>query len=93
MLRLGKIVALLSFLIGTVLLLSFLYNLDLRIAFFSQYFIAGACLVNFIVFVLILFFSDRTHKDLKKTILLMLLNIPISLVYLYIVLLQFRNLD
>lgn len=91
--KLGIIVALLSFIIGTLLLLSFLYDNNLKIAYIGQYFVVGACIVNFIVFLLILSFTNTKHKDFKKTIVIMLLNIPIALIYLYIVILQFRNLD
>lgn len=85
----GKIVALLSFVIGTILLSLYLYFGDLAITTgFAISFIAIALIVNSILFAIILvsaIFKPNNRTNAIETCGLMLLNIPIAILYFYMV--------
>ena len=85
----GKIIALLSFVIGTILLSLYLYYdekvVPIYLAFF---FVVGAVIINIVMVIVItgraiLIESERIENI--KTIAIMLINIPVSILYLYMV--------
>jgi len=85
----GQVVALLSFVIGTSLLAFYLYfgpdYMPLGLAFA---FILLAIIVNSVLFIAIIGTTmfRKTHQlEALKTCGLMLLNIPISLLYFYMI--------
>ena len=85
----GQVVALLSFVIGTTLLAFYLYFgenfIPLGLAFL---FIIVAIIVNSVLFVAIIgttMFRKTHQKEALKTCGLMLLNIPIAILYFYMV--------
>lgn len=85
----GKIVALLSFVIGTILLAFYLYYgekvVDIFVAFL---FVIAALIINTVIVTVIigrtiLIKSERIENI--KTIAIMLTNIPISILYFFMV--------
>ena len=86
----GKAIALVSFVIGTCLLSFYLYFGESFIPFeFSIGFIITAFIVNLIVFIVLIGYAIlNTHHRFEalKTCGFMLLNIPIAVLYFYIVL-------
>ncbi len=81
-------IAIVSFLIGTSLLLLYIFFKWSDLLFIGVNYVRIAFLINaiFLVFLIInaLFFSKDTKENLI-TILLFLLNIPITLIYLQII--------
>ncbi|WP_418604260.1 hypothetical protein [Hwangdonia sp.] len=86
---LGKIVAFLSFIIGTTTLSLYLYfDNSNSIGSFGFYFVIIALVINMLLLVvnIIAIAIDSQHRsELIKTSGIMLLNIPIAVVYFYIV--------
>lgn len=85
----GQIVALLSFVIGTILLAFYLYFGEEVINVFAAFFfVVGALIANTVLITVIIgraiLYSQHRLKSLK-TIALMLINIPISILYFYMV--------
>lgn len=84
-----KIVALLSFLIGTVLLAIYLYFDYLNaISMFGFYFVIIAFIANailLIVNIIAIIIDSNYRTELIKACAFMLLNIPIAILYFYIV--------
>ncbi|WP_445732751.1 hypothetical protein [Mariniflexile sp.] len=85
----GKLIAFLSFTLGTVLLALFLYfEKSPDIGNLGFYFITSALVVNSLLFSVnaIAILIDKKHRiELLKTCGIMLFNIPIALLYLYII--------
>ena len=86
----GKIVAALSFIIGTILLSLYLYlNHSEYILGFGFYFIIVAIIINSLL-LLILLLTSALYQNYRFTLLkvfgIILLNIPVAIGYLYIVL-------
>ncbi len=85
----GKITALLSFVIGTMLLAFYLYFGESFIPIpLGLGFVVIALIVNTILFIIILgsaIIYQRSRIELLKTCGLMLLNIPIAIGYFYMV--------
>lgn len=85
----GKIIAFLSFIIGTIIVSLYLYfNNSNAIGSFGFYFVIIALIINMLLLVvnIIAIIIDGTHRaELIKTCGIMLLNIPIAILYVYIV--------
>lgn len=85
---LGRKLALLSFLIGSMLFLLYYLTSFWGLFFAGYLFIAAAVIGNSTVLILILisaYRNNETHKTNLFTSILMLLNIPIALTYLWII--------
>ncbi len=79
--------ALTSFVLGTICLLLFKTSSDYGFVAIGYYYTLFAALINTILLLLVLFNTLRTLKDYRehlKTILVVLLNIPIVFFYLEI---------
>jgi cellulose synthase/poly-beta-1,6-N-acetylglucosamine synthase-like glycosyltransferase len=86
--KLGKYLALFSFLLGTLILVIYFFTSSFWIAYIGCSFIIFVGLINLGVFSAILFkaFNEQENKrKFFKTCGLMLLNIPIVLFYFWIV--------
>jgi len=85
----GKIIALLSFIIGTITFSLYLYfDNSNTIGSFGFYFIIIALIINMLLLVvnIIAIIIDNEHREeLIKTCGIMLINIPIAILYFYIV--------
>jgi hypothetical protein len=85
----GKITAILSFVIGTILLAFYLYFGESFIPItLGLGFVAVALIINTVLFIACLgsaIIYHRNRIELLKTCGLMLLNIPISIGYFYMV--------
>jgi len=85
----GKIIALLSFVIGTILLSLYLYYGEKIVSIYlALFFVVGAVIINIVMVTVIigraiLIESERIENI--KTIAIMLINIPVSILYLYMV--------
>ncbi|GAA3569813.1 hypothetical protein [Snuella lapsa] len=86
---LGKGFALLSFIMGTSLLSLYLYfDKSSTISSIGFYFVIAAFLINsllFIINVVGILTSPKHQLELIKTCGIMLLNVPVAILYLYIV--------
>jgi hypothetical protein len=85
---LGRNVFLGSFLTGTFLLVMFLITKADLLTILGFYFVIAAAVVNIIVLLyeLLVFLTDASnHKPSGNSVLLLLLNIPVTLLYLFIV--------
>lgn len=83
----GKNVFLISFLFGTAIFIGFCITKSWFFVWMGFYYIVAAVIVNIIVFLheLLAFIIDVTDKKLHgNSILLVLLNIPIALLYFFI---------
>jgi len=84
----GKLIAIISFGIGTFMLLIYFLTMSTEFAFFSYYLLVILFTTNFITLI-ILFIRLYQKKERKigilKTIGILLLNIPIAIIYFYIV--------
>ena len=86
----GKLIALISFLLGTYLLVSFLLfpKVD-SIVIIGLYYVGYATIINVILFVfliIVVFIYWDYRVNILKTCGLLLLNIPIAIGYFFIVL-------
>lgn len=88
-LDISKIVAGISFILGTLLLVLFLFFRELEsIVMYGLYYVIIAFIINtFIIFWLIIKFVIRPEKreESLKSIGLILINIPIAIGYFFIV--------
>ncbi len=86
----GKLTALISFAIGTFLLIFFLlFKNHQSIIMIGIYYVIGAFVINTVVFITLLlsaFYFWNQRVDLLKTCGILLLNIPIAIGYFYLVL-------
>lgn len=83
----GKIVALLSFLIGSILLILYIYFKSQQLITIGIYYIIIAFWINIILLVVLIIASiiNSFHrKNLLKTCGIVLLNIPIAILYFYL---------
>lgn len=87
--KIGKIVALISFLIGTTLFSFFLYFGETTIPIMLGFkFIIVAFIINLILLManlLIFLFDFRNRSEYLKTCGIILINIPVSILYFYII--------
>lgn len=88
LLILGRVVFSLSFILGTSLFVLFLNNqeFDLMIQI-GLLFVISALIINSVLILAILFFAIKNHgyrKELFITAGIMLINIPIVVIYLYV---------
>ncbi len=85
----SKIIALFSFIIGTILFSSFLYFGESKIpVMIGVKFVIVAILINTILFLanlIIALFNSENRFEYLKTCGLILLNIPIAILYFYII--------
>lgn len=93
--RLGKGIALLSFLIGTCLLGSYYFTSSSEILILSFYFIPIAIIVNMVILGLLL--SKSRKDDINRQVYLstskfLLCNIPIAVIYLSFVFILLDNM-
>lgn len=82
----GRVIALISFLIGTLIFITYYFTSNSDFAFLGYGFVVFAGIVNLILFIkiILLSFSDRPNqRKLLKTAGIMLLNIPIMLVFVW----------
>jgi hypothetical protein len=87
--KLGRITALISFLIGTVIFGLYYQTSQFNYLFIGYIFIALAGIVNFVLLILICFKSEKEKDVIKKkklfrTCSLMLLNIPVLIFYIWV---------
>ncbi|MFD1063330.1 hypothetical protein ACFQ1Q_08725 [Winogradskyella litorisediminis] len=85
----GKIIALLSFVIGTIVLAFYLYFGESVIKIYAAFlYIMVALIINTVIFAVILGATilNKTNRiEGVKTLAIMLCNIPISILYFYMV--------
>ena len=88
----GRITALVSFLIGTLLLIIYYFTISDYIAIAGMIYVILALIINLLIVAFLLFSFiqiDKTQKaGILKTIGLMSLNIPIALICFYVVVLN-----
>ncbi len=87
--NLGKITALVSFILGTVIFGLYYYTSNWELLFLGYAFIALVGIINLIVFILIYSQSKKdlhNRKKLLRTSRTMLANIPIMVLYIWIAL-------
>ena len=87
--NLGKITALVSFLIGTIIFGLYYFTSDSELLFVGYSFIALVGIINLIILVLILSQSKKdidNRKKLLRTSRIMLANIPVMILYIWIAL-------
>jgi len=83
----SKCIALLSFIIGTTLFTLQLYNDELDLIYMGLIFMSIAIIVNTISLFILIFSvlkSNKQKSELLITIGIVLLNIPIAILYFYI---------
>lgn len=83
----GKNVFLLSFLCGTAILLGFCITKSWFFAWLGFYYVVATIIINVIVFLheLLAFIMDITNKKSHgNSALLLLLNIPVAILYFFI---------
>ena len=93
--NLGKITALVSFLIGTIIFGLYYFTSDSDLLFLGYGFIALVGIINIIILVLIRTQSKKDHDNQKKllrTTRIMLANIPIMILYIWIALTLLGNM-
>ncbi len=86
--KLGRIVFLSSFLSGMLLLLFFLVTNAYYLIVIGFYFVLAVAVVNMLVLFheLIEFLNDISNKKASgNSVLLLLFNIPVTILYLYII--------
>jgi hypothetical protein len=86
--KIGLFTALISFLIGTILLIIFYLTNSYSMTLFGMIFIAIAGIINLVVLVKVLINLINEKENRKKHILtsgIMILNIPIAVFYFFIV--------
>ncbi|WP_298371015.1 hypothetical protein [uncultured Lutibacter sp.] len=84
----GLSTALISFIIGTLLLVAFYFSNSISITIFGIFFIAIAGIVNLSVLIKVLINLIKEKEHRKKHMLtsgIIILNIPIAILYFYIV--------
>jgi len=85
----GRKIALTSFIIGTLLLVIFLVlNKNTNLLIPGLYYTVGAFIINSIACLVILLYAiiNKTYRiKLLKTCALMLINIPITILYIFII--------
>lgn len=85
----GRIITLLSFLLGTIIFSLYLYfDNSNDIGKFGLYFVIIALIINtllFLVNLIAIIIEGNNRLELIKTCGLMLLNIPFAILYFYIV--------
>jgi hypothetical protein len=85
--KLGRQVALISFLLGTVIFGLYFMTSSFELLFVGYGFIALTGLINIVILILILFKANKDKDNRKKLLTtcgLMLLNIPIMLFYCWV---------
>lgn len=85
----GKNVFLVSFLAGTLIFISFLLTQSDFLFILGFYYVIAAAIINMIVLLyeLLEFLTDiAEHKASGNSVLLLLLNIPVVIIYLLILL-------
>jgi vacuolar-type H+-ATPase subunit I/STV1 len=85
----GKVVAIGSFVIGTLLMIIYYFFEPDKIVLFSIYFIIFAAIINGIILLILNFKyinEIENRKPLLKTIVLILSNIPIAIGYFFFIL-------
>jgi len=93
--KIGLFTALISFLIGTILLIIFYFTDSMAISSFGMIFIVIAGIINAGVFIKVLIDLINEKENRKKyffTSGIMLLNIPIVLVYFYFVMILMNTM-
>ncbi|PWK17684.1 hypothetical protein [Xanthomarina spongicola] len=86
--KIGVYTALVSFLIGTLLLVIFYFTYSSIIAYYGLIFIIIVGIINLVILVKIVFDYNTKRENKKeylRTALIMLLNIPIVICYTYFV--------
>jgi hypothetical protein len=86
--KIGRIVTITSFIIGTIFLLSYMILRDLDIAILGFYYLIAATIINLIIsliFLVLAFYNINKKRKYLKTIFVMLINIPIATAYFFIV--------
>lgn len=76
-----------SFAIGTFIFLSMFFFPSLKFIALGFAFVLGATIINSIVVIHLIYLMINHHRDLKKlilTCLIVLSNIPITILYIYI---------
>ncbi len=93
--RIGRFTALISFLIGTIILIIFYFTDSSAITEFGMIFIVVAGIINAGVFVKVLIDLINEKESRKKYVFtsgIMLLNIPIVLAYFYFVMILMNTM-
>lgn len=84
----AKILALISFLLGTFLLVTYYLTMSAEFALFSYFLIGGIVVINLVVLIILMskLLNRNSEKEgILRTIGIMLLNIPVALFYFYVV--------
>lgn len=82
--NLGKLTALISFIIGTLIFGAYILTPKAELIFIGYFYILLAGLINLVVLVIIFLRANKENK-LIRTCGLILLNIPIAIFYCWIV--------
>ena len=86
--KIGKLTALFSFIVGTILLLIYYQTMSVEFAVFSYFLLMVIGVINLAILVILIFRYYRNSinkKEELKTIGILLLNIPVVVFYFYIV--------
>ncbi len=86
--KLGRLSAVVSFAVGTLIFLTFILSRDEMWEFVGFYFLLGAVLINTAILILLLWnliFIRDQRINVLKAIGFLLLNIPVVIIYLEIV--------
>ena len=88
--RVGRMVALGSFAIGTFILLLYLLSKKESLMIIGFYYVLLAGVVNSLVFLLVVFslFKAKNKKRVLATLGIMLINIPFSTAYFFLAMLR-----
>lgn len=93
--KLGKLTALFSFLIGTIIFGTFYYTSSSKYLFIGYGYILIALIVNLIVLPILLYKANR-HKEYRKKLFIackmMLANIPVAILYCWIAIILLNTL-
>jgi len=83
--NIGKLTALISFIVGSVLLLIFIVDEEAIGILVSFYVVIATILINAMLWAVVIFcaiFFSFQRKELLKTAGIMLLNIPVTIFYM-----------
>lgn len=85
--NIGKLFFWLSFILGSICLFGYVFTKDIQFAIAGYFLLIYGVIINLIViFVLLIYgFSQKEYfEDCKKSILMILINLPIAILYAWI---------
>jgi hypothetical protein len=92
MIKFGKILAFLTCIIYIFIFLAFYFTTNITVLLCGYYFTVLAFFINLASIGIILSLADRGQKEVKRTIFIMLLNIPVAMLYFYFIIAIVKSL-